>query len=119
MTYLDIIVTVGVLSMSLFAIWRVGQLNPVGTGQLARRLNALELKVGEQGQRMDGIDRAILSIADRVGTMGDAVDRIDTQMAALRVEVAGDRGLTERTWAAVSRLEGFFIQDSFAQRARP
>lgn len=118
MSYLDIIVSGAIVAMVLFAVWRVGQQNPVGTGQLARRINALEMKVSEQGQRMDGIDRAILSIAERVGAMGDGVDRIDTQMSALRVEVAGDRGLTERTWAAVSRLEGFFIQDAFAQRGR-
>jgi uncharacterized coiled-coil protein SlyX len=111
-TYLDILISVGVVLLVLIANVRIGQLNPVGTGKLARRLNALEQKVAEQGQRMDGIEQSILTIAGDVGKM-------TSEVSALRVEVAGDRGLTERTWMAVSRLEGFFIEDSFKQRGRP
>lgn len=119
MTWMEIVVSVFVVGLVLFAMWRAGQMNPVGTGKLARRLSTLETTVGAQGQRMDGIDKSITAIAETVEAMGSGVSAIGTQITALRVEVSGDRGLTERTWSAVSRLEGFFIEDSFKQRGRP
>lgn len=109
MTYAEIITTAFVVGLVLFAMWRVGQLNPVGTGKLARRMNTLEMKVAEQGVRMDGIEQSILKIAVDVGDAG-------REVAAMRMEMAGDRGASERTWKAVSRLEGFFIEDSFKGR---
>lgn len=113
------IITLLVLLLVLFAMWRVGQLNPVGTGKLARRINQLELKVAEQGQRMDGIERSIITIAETVAGTNEAVTGIEKGITALRVEVAGDRGLTQRTWEGVSRLEGYFIQRSFDGSTRP
>ena len=116
MSYSDIIISLGVLAFVLFAVWRVGQRNPTGTGKIARDVRVLEQKMAEQGvridglnARLDGMDRAIVRVADEVGSMG-------TQMTAIRMELAADRGLTERTWSAVSRLEGFFIEDSFKAR---
>ena len=106
MSYAEMIVSAGIVVLVLFAIWRVAQLNPFGTGRLARRINMVEHKVAELAGRMDGVERSILTIADDVNS-------ISTQVSATRLELAADRGLTERTWQAVSRLEGFFIEDSF------
>lgn len=119
MTYTDLTITMLIVTLVVFAIWRTGQLNPVGTGKLARRMNALELKVAEQGARMDRIEGSILTIADKVGLVAENVEKVSNDVSATRLEMAGDRGASERTWAAVSRLENFFIQDSFNQRVRP
>lgn len=109
MTYAEIIITAFVVALVLFAMWRVGQLNPVGTGKLARRMNQLELRVAEQGQRMDGIERSVLLLAETSASTSTSIE-------AMRVELAADRGLTERTWSAVDRLQNYFIEDSFKRR---
>ncbi|WP_425230221.1 hypothetical protein [Sphingomonas sp.] len=116
MSYSDWLITALVVAAVLFAAWRVGQKNPTSTGKLARDVRLLEQKVAEQGVRLDGfgaqldaVERSVIRVADEVGSMG-------TQMSAIRMELAADRGLTERTWASVSRLEGYFIEDSFKQR---
>lgn len=116
MTWGEIAITIFVVALVLFSAWRAGQANPIGTGRLARRISALELKVDGQGHRMDVIDASVSAIGERIGMLNAGVEAVDNQLTALRVEVAGDRGLTERTWASVSRLEGFFIQDAFQKR---
>ena len=90
-------------------MWRVGQLNPVGTGRLAGRMNQLELRVAEQGQKMSEIERSVLLLAQ------SSADT-NTALAAMRIELAADRGLTERTWSAVDRLQAYFIEDSFSRK---
>ena len=106
MTYAEMIITACVVVLVLFAMWRVGQLNPVGTGRLARRINALEGKVAQQGERLDGFEKSIVTIAGDVGSMG-------REVAAMRMELAADRGLGERTWSAVDRLQDYFIGEAF------
>ncbi|HEX8485715.1 hypothetical protein [Sphingomonas sp.] len=110
LSYSDILITVIIVAVVLYAAHRLGQVNPVGTGKLARRLSAVELKVAEQGEKMDGFDRSLVSL---VGSSADTARGVE----ALRLELAGDRGLTERTWSAVDRLQLFFIEDSFKRRA--
>lgn len=116
MSILEIIVSVFVIALVLFAMWRVAQLNPVGTGKLSRRVNAVEEKVAGLSARMDTFDQSILMIAERVAETNDSIGDLAKSMGALRVEVAGDRGTTERAWEGIQRLEGFFIQDSFDRR---
>jgi uncharacterized coiled-coil protein SlyX len=115
-SYIDLFVTLAIVAAVAFSAWRVGQVNPVGTGRLARRLNTLELKVAEQGARMDAIEQSILTIAESVSGVGERLSQVDTRLGAISIDIAADRGVTERTWSAVSRLEGFFIQDSFEAR---
>ena len=107
----DIVITAVIMAAVLWSAHRIGQANPVGTGKLAKRMDALELKVVEQGERLGGVDASIIRLADSSKTTADSV-------AALRIEVASDRGVTERTWASVSRLEGFFIEQSFKGERR-
>jgi len=109
LSYSDIIITVIIVAVVLFAAHRLGQVNPVGTGGLVRRLSAVEFKVAEQGEKLDSLDRAIVTLADSSATTA-------REIAAMRIEVAGDRGLTERTWSAVDRLQHFFIEDAFSKR---
>lgn len=110
LSYSDILITAVIVAVVLYAAHRLGQVNPVGTGKLARRLSAVELKVAEQGEKLDSLDRAL-------GTLVSSSADTSRGVEALRVELAGDRGLTERTWAAVDRLQLFFIEDAFKRRA--
>lgn len=109
LSYSDILITLVIVAVVLYAAHRLGQVNPVGTGKLSRRLSAVELKVAEQGEKIDGLERAMTTLAT------SAADTA-REIAALRIEVAGDRGLTERTWSAVDRLQHYFIEDAFEAR---
>lgn len=110
LSYTDIIITLVIVGVVLFAAHRMGQANPVGTGRLSKRLSAVELKVAEQGAKLDSMETMMGTLAD---STADTVRGID----ALRVEMAADRGMVERTWFAVSRLQDFFIEDSFKRRS--
>ena len=109
MSISDYLITLFVVCVVLFAAWRGGQVNPVGTGKIVRRMDELERQVGLQGARMDGIEKSVLLLADTAKDTSKSID-------AMRMELAADRGLTERTWSAVSRLQDFFIEDSFKRR---
>lgn len=110
LSYSDIIITAVIIAVVLYAAHRMGQVNPIGTGKLARRLSAVELKVAEQGEKLDGLERALGTLAVSSADMARGVE-------AIRIELAGDRGLTERTWAAVDRLQNYFIEDAFRRKA--
>ncbi|MEE8612258.1 MAG: hypothetical protein V3V60_15880 [Sphingomonas aquatilis] len=110
LSYTDIIITLVIVGVVLFASHRMGQANPVGTGKLSRRLSAVELKVAEQGEKIDGLDRVMGTLATSAADTARSVD-------AMRLEVAGDRGLAERTWSAVSRIQDYFIEDGFKRRS--
>ncbi len=109
LSYSDIIITIVIVAVVLFAAHRMGQVNPVGTGKLAKRLGAVELKVAELGEKTDNLDRVMTTLADSTAATARSMD-------AMRVELAADRGLTERTWSAVDRLQNYFIQDAFNRR---
>lgn len=109
LSYSDIIITVIIVGVVLWAAHRLGQVNPVGTGKLATRLSAVELKVAEQGTKMDAVEQSVATLVE--GQAGTT-----REVAAMRVEMASDRGLAERTWASVSRIETFFIEDAFRNR---
>lgn len=108
-SYIDVLITLAIVGVVLFAAHRLGQANPIGTGKLARRLSAVELKVAEQGEKIDGLDRSLIVLATSSADTARGVE-------AIRIELAADRGLTERTWSAVDRLQLFFIEDSFKRR---
>ena len=99
LSYTDIIITAVIVAVVLYAAHRLGQVNPVGTGKLARRLSLVEQKVA--------------SIEVTLTTLADSAADTATAVAAMRIELAGDRGLTERTWSAVDRLQNYFIEQSF------
>jgi uncharacterized coiled-coil protein SlyX len=109
LSYSDIIITLIIVGVVLFAAHRMGQANPVGTGRLSKRLSAVEVKVAEQGEKLDSLDRVMTTLATSAADTSRGVE-------ALRVEMAADRGLTERTWFAVDRLQSFFIEDSFKRK---
>ncbi len=109
LSYTDIIITLVIVGVVLFAAHRMGQANPVGTGRLSKRLSAVELKVAEQGEKLDSLDRIM-------GTLATSAADTARNVEAMRIEVSADRGLTERTWFAVERLQGFFIEDSFKRK---
>ena len=106
LSYIDIIITGVIVVAVLYAAHRLGQVNPIGTGKLARRLSAVELKVASLDERFDRQDEALTTLADSATTTAQSV-------AAMRIELASDRGLTERTWSAVDRLQNYFIEQSF------
>jgi uncharacterized coiled-coil protein SlyX len=110
LSYTDIVITIVIVAVVLFAAHRMGQVNPIGTGKLARRLSAVELKVAEQGEKLDSLDRALVTLASSAQDTARGVE-------AMRIELAADRGLTERTWGAVDRLQHYFIEDAFRGRA--
>jgi hypothetical protein len=116
LTATDWFITVAIVALVLWAAHRAGQANPVGTGKLARRMDMLELKVAEQGQKLDAQGVQIAAVERAVVAVADAAGETNKSIAAIRLELAGDRGLTERTWGAVDRLQHFFIADAFAAR---
>lgn len=110
LSYSDIVITIVIVAVVLYAAHRMGQVNPIGTGKLARRLSAVEVQVVEQGQKLDSLDRALVTLASSAKDTSISVE-------AMRLELAADRGLTERTWSAVDRLQHFFIEDAFKRRS--
>lgn len=108
-SYTDILVTLAIVAIVLFAAHRMGQANPIGTGRLSKRLSAVELKVAEQGAKLDSMEGVMTTLASSAAETARLMD-------AMRIELAADRGLTERTWAAVDRLQNYFIEQSFKQR---
>lgn len=109
LSYGDILITAVIVAVVLITAWRLGQTNPVGTGKLARRLSAVELKVAEQGEKLTALDTA-------VKTMAESTALTARELAAMRIEMAGDRGLGERTWEAVDRMQHFFMEEGFRSR---
>lgn len=110
LSYSDVIITLIIVSVVLFAAHRMGQANPVGTGRLSKRLSAVEVKVAEQGEKLDSLDRVMNTLASSAADTARSMD-------AMRLELSADRGLTERTWSAVDRLQNYFIEDAFKRRA--
>lgn len=109
LSYSDIVITIVIVVVVLYAAHRMGQVNPIGTGKLARRLSAVEAQQVVQGEKLDGLDRALGALATSTKDTARGVE-------AMRIELAADRGLTERTWSAVDRLQNYFIQDAFDRR---
>ncbi|WP_242095481.1 hypothetical protein [Sphingomonas sp. CROZ-RG-20F-R02-07] len=106
MTVGDYFISFVVVVLVLIAAWRGGQVNPTGTGRLGTRIGELELKVGEHGVKMAAIERSVLELADTARHTNDGIQ-------ALRIELAADRGVTERTWEATDRLQKFFMEEGF------
>lgn len=107
--YLQLMIGVAIIGLVLWSVFRQGANNPETTGRLSRRFSELDKKLtaisahsADRDLRHSELDAKVNSIADEMVTSAD----ID----ALRVEIAGDRTLAERTWHAVNRLESFFIQ---------
>ena len=109
MSLVDVGITLAIIVAVLWGAHRNGQNNPVGTGKISRRVEAMEAKMGKQELRLDSIDDAVLQL-------GKATSETSKELAAMRIEMAGDRGLAERTWSAVDRLQNYFIQDAFDKR---
>jgi len=109
LSYSDIVITLVIVGVVLFAAWRLGQINPIGTGKLVKRLSAVELKVAEQGEKLERLGKDLGTLATSSADTARGVD-------AMRLELAADRGMVERTWSAVDRLQHFFIEDAFERR---
>jgi hypothetical protein len=109
LSYIDIVITFVIVSAVLYAAHRLGQANPIGTGRLSRRLSAVELKVAALDEKLDRQEEALAVLATSSSDTARGVE-------AMRIELASDRGLTERTWAAVDRLQHYFIEDAFKRR---
>jgi hypothetical protein len=103
LSYSDILITIVIVAVVLWASHRLGQVNPISTGKLSKRLSAVELKVAEQGEKLDALDRAMVTLAENSAVTAK-------ELGAMRIEMAADRGLEERTWASISRLEHFFME---------
>lgn len=108
MTYGEIIVSVLIVALILFSTWRAGQTNPVGTGKLARRLTEVEGRVVDIDRRVGGVEDSVKLLAENVSATNSAI-------ATMRLEMAGDRGVSERTWSAVDRLQNYFIDQALEQ----
>lgn len=109
LAYTDILITLVIVGLVLFAAHRLGQVNPVGTGKLARRLSAVELKVAEQGAKIDTLEQTMT-------TLVESTAETVRVLSAMQIEQAADRGLGERTWSSVSRMENYFIEQAFRTR---
>ena len=66
-------------------------------------MDGLELKVAQQGERIGGVEQSVLRLAD-------TVHEINVSLQAIQIEAASDRGTIEKTWASVSRMEGYFVE---------
>jgi hypothetical protein len=74
LSYTDILITVVIVAVVLFAAHRFGQNNPVGTGRLSKRLSAVEANVADLKTKTDGMDKALSTLAVSVADTARGVD---------------------------------------------
>ena len=101
LSYSDFFITLIVVGVVLFAAHRLGQANPIGTGKLARRLGAVELKVAELDGRLDSVDQAL-------GTLAKSAAETARGVEAMRIKVATEQVLHRfaKTAALPARRHG-------------
>lgn len=83
-------------------IWRGGAANPESTGRLGRKVEVL-------GKEVTDIDRRVKHVEEDVGELSKkAVTQTD--LAALRAEMKGDRELAQRTFKSIDRIEHMLLE---------
>lgn len=96
-------------------IWRGGQANPESTGRLGKRLTKVESKMSEVETEMEHVrdrltefEATLARVSEKMVTRSD-LDNIEKLMAR-------DALASSKTWAAVERLESFFINKAINSR---
>ncbi|MDR6708154.1 archaellum component FlaC [Novosphingobium sp. 1748] len=104
-----------------WVVWKGGAANPEGTGTLGRRVNGISNKVSALSTRIEHIESDIEEIKHDAVT-GRDVERIEgllatarAEMGALRVEIAGDRKMAERTQHSLDRIERLILERGFGK----
>lgn len=98
---LQLLVAAVIVGLVLYSFFRHGRSNPENTGKLAKRMGEIEKTIGRQDERMRAMEGSIERLTQSTATSDD--------IAGLREMIAGDRAINDRTWAAVSRLQDFFV----------
>ncbi|RHW17186.1 hypothetical protein D1610_11595 [Sphingomonas gilva] len=111
----ELILCTAIIAFLIYAIWRGGSSNPVGTGQLQRQLNTigaevktLKTDVGGCALKSDleGLRGELTEMEKRVASSGEVI-ALQGQIATLNARIAGIEKLTDRTDATVTRIEDY------------
>lgn len=106
--YLQLAIAGVIVVAVFFTVWRHGRNNPESTGQLARRMRQIE-------ETCAGIDPRIVTLEQSIERL-TASTATSEDIAGLRQMIADDRAVNDRTWAAVSRIQDFFIERGIGAR---
>jgi len=114
----ELVACIAIIGFMLYAIWRGGGSNPVGTGALQRQLNTLGSKVNGVEEKiggcalkadLEGLRGELREMEARVASSGDILG-LQGQIQALNATVSGTRDLVERAEASINRIEGYFLE---------
>jgi outer membrane murein-binding lipoprotein Lpp len=111
-----------IIGLVLFAFYRHGRGNPETTGAIARRQGAIEKAMAMLETSLEGCATrgALDLLAEQVrnleahaassGEMNALEQKINGMDLTLNAKIDGVRHAADRTEAAVSRIEGYFLQ---------
>lgn len=105
MTWFEIVISAFIVALVLYAMWKVGQLNPVGTGRLAQRMSQVERQFTELQLRVGGVE---VSLSD----LTEGGKKTNILVEAIQIELAADRGVNKQTWETVDRLQKWFMEEA-------
>lgn len=115
---IEIIISIAIVGMMLWAVFRGGAHNPVGTGHLDKQVRALVPRIVVVEEKLDDVaSRAELALLAsevkavemKMATAGDLL-ALQGQMRELNAKLAGIEKSADRTEQAVNRIEGHFLQ---------
>lgn len=92
-----------------YVVWRSGQANPQGTGELSAKLGQLSGKVGKLDTRIGHVEQRMKELEDEAATTKD-IARIEERIQTVRAEVTGVRELTVSTNRGVERIEKILME---------
>ncbi len=114
-SWVEIFIMAIIVAGFAVVIWRGGQANPEGTGRLGRRLNKVESKMAEVETEME-------HVRDRLAQFEMTLEKVSAKMVTksdldnIEKLMARDAQTSTKTWAAIQRLEGFFLEDAIKGR---
>ncbi|VWX62558.1 hypothetical protein [Sphingorhabdus sp. 109] len=115
-SWIELAIMLFIIAGFAVVIWRGGQANPESTGRLGSRLTKVETKMTEVETEMEHVrDR----LNDFEITLARVSDKMVTRVDLDNIEklMARDAETSRKTWKAVERLEGFFIENAIKQRS--
>ena len=109
--WLEIAMTLSIVALVLFAIFKGGQDNPVGTGRLQKELRAMEKRLGRTADA-DKLAELEAEMDERFARIEEKLPHMATREDVARIQAALDHVCrqNDRTEAGVQRIEGYFLQ---------
>jgi len=111
-SWTEIAIMLLIMAGVVFAAWRGGAANPEPTGQLSRRVGRVESEIKEVRTELRGVGKRQDELEERLDRALAKIDQLPTRadFENLKELMAKDARLAEKTWDAVERIEGFFLE---------